>query len=84
MFPGAWINSLSLVHNCLVFRLLFRPTESKMRQIWAGFCYFACSRNLALVRSGIAHGSPWFLMNVLLDLSIPVAITKMNLGKRFF
>jgi len=33
--------------------------------------------------SGIAIGSLWFLMNILLDLSILVPMTKMNLGEYF-
>jgi len=33
--------------------------------------------------TGIAIGSFWFLMNILLDLSILVPMTKMNLGNYF-
>jgi hypothetical protein len=35
------------------------------------------------LRSGIAIGSLWFFMNILLDLSILVPMTKMNFGKYF-
>jgi hypothetical protein len=33
--------------------------------------------------SGVAIGSLWFLMNIVLDLSILVPMTKMNLGQYF-
>jgi len=35
------------------------------------------------LKSGIAIGSFWFLVNILLDLSILVPMTKMNLGEYF-
>jgi len=37
----------------------------------------------ASLESGIAIGSFWFLMNILLDLSILVPMTKMNWGEYF-